>query len=332
MSSGLSYQAPSAAVYRDGPRLLADIGGTNARFALEIGPGAIDYVRVYPCADYPSVVEVIQQFLKDTESGRVHHAAIAIANPVDGDQVRMTNHNWTFSIEATRRALGLDTLCVVNDFSALAMALPKLSGEHWRQFGAGTPRKESPIGLLGPGTGLGVSGLLYDRGHWVPLSSEGGHITFSPVDSRDDIVLRYARQLWSHVSFERVAAGPGLSVIYDALATSRGLSAGQLAPGKITEFALAGDEVANEAVTCFCGILGTLAGNLALTLCAKGGVYVGGGVIQKLDRLFDVETFRQRFEQKGRFESLLKGIPTYLITAEYPAFIGVAAILAERLH
>ncbi|VWB87141.1 bifunctional glucokinase/RpiR family transcriptional regulator [Burkholderia lata] len=332
MSSSLSYQTLSAEVYRDGPRLLADIGGTNARFALEMGPGAIQYIRVYPCAEYPSIVEVIQQYLKDTEIGRVHNAAIAIANPIDGDHVRMTNHNWTFSIEAARRALGLDTLSVVNDFTALAMALTKLSGEQWRQFGAGTPRKESPIGLLGPGTGLGVSGLLYDRGHWVPLSSEGGHTTFSPVDTRDDIVLRYARQLWSHVSFERVAAGPGLSVIYDALATSRGRSATRFAPGQITDLAFAADEVANDAVTCFCGILGTLAGNLALTLCAKGGVYVGGGVIRKLDRLFDVETFRQRFEQKGRFEALLKGIPTYLITAEHPAFIGVAAILAERLH
>lgn len=321
----------TASPYPDGARLLADIGGTNARFALETTPGEIAAVRVYPCAQFAGVVQVIQQYLKDTSVGHVHHAAIAIANPVDGDQIRMTNHDWTFSIEATRRALGLDTLMVVNDFTALAMALPKLSGEHWRQIGDGVPRKDQPIGLLGPGTGLGVSGLLHDRGHWIPLSSEGGHVSFSPIDERDDIILRHARQRWAHVSFERIAAGPGLSVIHDALLDSRGLSTRDCSPSDIVSLAQGGDEAAIETVEAFSGILGTLAGNLALTLGAKGGVFLGGGVIRKMDSQFNVRIFRERFEQKGRFATLLKAIPTYLITAEYPAFVGVAAILTDSL-
>jgi len=127
MSTGVQTKAaPGAGQHADGPRLLADIGGTNARFALETGPGEIGSVQVYPCAEYPGVAEVIKKYLKDMKIGRVNHAAIAIANPVDGDQVSMTNHDWTFSIEATRRALGFDTLLVVNDFTALAMALPRL--------------------------------------------------------------------------------------------------------------------------------------------------------------------------------------------------------------
>ncbi len=313
------------------PWLLADIGGTNARFALEVTRGTIDQIRVYPCTQYPDIVSVMQQYQADTGVAQIRHAVIAIANPVDGDRVCMTNHSWTFSIESTRRTLGLETLLVVNDFTALAMALPKLTGEHWQKIGRGTPRKHGPIGLLGPGTGLGVSGLLNNRGGWVPLSSEGGHMTFSPIDSRDDIVFHYARSLWSHVSFERVASGPGMSIIFDALSVSRGSSPRWLEPGQITDLALAGDEIATETIACFCGILGTLAGNLALILGARGGVYVGGGVAGKLGSIFDTGLFRQRFEQKGRFEDFLKDIPTYQITAEYPAFIGAAEILAAHL-
>lgn len=317
--------------FADGPRLLADVGGTNARFALETAPGVIEPVRSYACNAFPSLVEAIQQYLNDANCDRVSHAAVAIANPVSGDHVKMTNHHWAFSIEATRRNLGLTSLLVENDFTALAMALPRMNGKQWRQIGEGTPCTNSPIGLLGPGTGLGVSGLLYNDGVWIPLSSEGGHVTFSPVDERDDIVLRYARRRWSHVSFERIAAGPGLSVIYDALATALGKPSVNLEPGAIVELASNDDELAREVISCFSGILGTLAGNLALTLGAKGGVFIGGGVARRLDILFDVATFRQKFEQKGRFESMLQAIPTYQITAEYPTFPGVAALLSNRL-
>ncbi|WP_322093988.1 glucokinase [Paraburkholderia bannensis] len=314
--------------FADGPRLLADVGGTNGRFALETAPGAIEPVRSYACNAFPSLVEAIQQYLNDANCDRVRHAAVAIANP---NHVKMTNHHWEFSIEATRRSLGFTSLVVENDFTSLAMALPRMTGKHWRQIGEGTPRTNSPIGLLGPGTGLGVSGLLYSNGDWIPLASEGGHVTFSPVDDRDDLILRYARTRWSHVSFERIAAGPGLSVIYDALATRQGAQAPNLEPGTIVELASNADELARESISCFCGLLGTLAGNLALALSAKGGVFVGGGVARKLGALFDVPSFRQKFEQKGRFESMLRMIPTYQITAEHPTLLGVSALLSNWL-
>ncbi|MFM0046607.1 bifunctional transcriptional regulator/glucokinase [Paraburkholderia sediminicola] len=333
MSTGVQTKAvPGAGQHADGPRLLADIGGTNARFALETSPGEISSVQVYPCADYPGVAEVIKKYLKDTKIGRVNHAAIAIANPVDGDQVSMTNHDWGFSIEATRRALGFDTLLVVNDFTALAMALPGLTDAQRVQVGGGSRRPNSVIGLLGPGTGMGVSGLIPADDRWIALGSEGGHATFAPADEREDIVLQYARKKWSHVSFERVAAGPGIEVIYRALAgRDKKRVAANVDTIEIVKRAMEGEPLAAESVDVFCGILGTFAGNIAVTLGALGGIYIGGGVVPRLGEFFARSSFRKRFEAKGRFEAYLQSVPTYVITAEYPAFLGVSAILAEQL-
>jgi glucokinase len=333
MSTGVKSNAgPGAGQHADGPRLLADIGGTNARFALETGPGEIGQVRVYPCADYPGVAEVIKKYLKDTKIGRVNHAAIAIANPVDGDQVSMTNHDWTFSIEATRRALGFDTLLVVNDFTALAMALPGLTDTQRVQVGGGARRPNSVIGLLGAGTGLGVSGLIPADDRWIALGSEGGHATFAPADEREDLVLQYARKKWSHVSFERVSAGPGIEVVYRALAArDKKRVPTSFDTSEVVKRALEGEPLAAESVDVFCGILGTFAGNMAVTLGALGGIYIGGGVVPRLGEFFERSSFRERFEAKGRFEAYLQSVPTYVITAEYPAFLGVSAILAEQL-
>jgi glucokinase len=329
MSTGVHK---TAAQHADGPRLLADIGGTNARFALETATGEIGQIRVYPGADYPGIAEVMQQYLKDTKVGRVNHAAIAIANPVDGDHVKMTNHDWSFSIEATRRALGFDTLLVVNDFTALAMALPGLTDAQREQVGGGSRRQNSVIGLLGPGTGLGVSGLIPADDRWIALGSEGGHATFSPFDENEDLVTRYARRKFPHVSFERVCAGQGLELIYRAFAERDNVTvADTFTAADVTTRALQGEPLALETVNCFCAILGTFAGNIAVTLGALGGIYIGGGIVLKLGELFHKSPFRERFESKGRFQQYLSGIPTYIITAEYPAFLGVSAILSEQL-
>ncbi|WP_153101142.1 bifunctional transcriptional regulator/glucokinase [Paraburkholderia hayleyella] len=334
MSTGVPTKKAAASLnqHADGPRLLADVGGTNARFALETAPGEMGKVHVYPCAEYPGIAEVIQKFLKDTKVARVNHAAIAIANPVDGDQISMTNHDWRFSIEATRRTLGFDTLLMVNDFTALAMALPGLADSQRAQVGGGIRRAHSVIGLLGPGTGLGVSGLIPADDHWIALGSEGGHASFAPSDEREDLVLRYARRQWPHVSFERVAAGPGIEVIYRALAErdNKRVTA-SLDTAAIVKRGLEGEALASETLDCFCGILGTFAGDIAVTLGALGGIYIGGGVVPRLGERFAQSPFRTRFEAKGRFEAYLRNVPTYVITAEYPAFLGVSAILADQL-
>jgi glucokinase len=223
------------------------------------------------------------------------------------------------------------------------MALPTLDATQRCRIGGGADagpessaasRSNATIGLLGSGTGLGVSGLVSAGGRWVALQSEGGHASFAPSDEREDFILSYARKQWPHVSCERVASGSGIALIYAALAARAAIPhppAQTLDVSAVVERALAGDALGYEALDCFCGILGACAGNLAVTLGATGGVYVGGGVVLRFRDFFLQSSFRQRFEAKGRFEPYLKQIPTYLITAEQPALPGVAALLAERL-
>ena len=324
------------------PRLLADIGGTNARFALELGPGRIAHIEVLSCASHPTLADALRAYLAlppvaetVAGSGAVRHAAIAIANPVLGDMVRMTNHHWEFSIEAMRRECGFDTFVVVNDFEALAMALPWLTESDKVQVGGGAPGVNAPIGLVGAGTGLGVSGLIPGEGDgagWTALRSEGGHVTFSPANDTEIAILQYAWREFEHVSAERLLSGAGVELIYRALAELRGAAEPVLDAPEISRRALTGEcPLCDEVVEAFCGMLGTVAGNLAVTLGAQGGVYIGGGIVPRLGERFARSCFRRRFEQKGRFAGYLAAVPTYVITAEYPAFLGVSAILAERL-
>ncbi|WP_020654459.1 glucokinase [Massilia niastensis] len=322
----------AAGTHTVGPRLLADIGGTNARFALEAGPGQVSGMLTLACADYPRFEDAVRAYLASC-GHEVDHAVIAIANPVDGDAIKMTNHHWTFSIEGARRALGLETLLVVNDFTALAMSLPLLAGSDLVRIGGGTARPGSAIGLVGAGTGLGVSGLVPAGDRWVPLHSEGGHVAFSPMDAREIEVLRYCLQRYDHVSAERFVSGPGLALIHEALADSRGIATPPRTPSEIVARGLESDDaLCRETVDCFCGMLGTVAANLAVTLGAQGGIYIGGGVVPRLGDYFAASPFRHRFERKGRFSAYTAQIPTMLIVAPTPALLGASAILSDHLE
>ena len=317
--------------YPDGPRLLADIGGTNARFALERAPGQFSAVRILACAAYPRFEDAAAAYLAGVGIA-VRHAAIAIANPVDGDAVRMTNHHWAFSTLAAARELGLETLLVVNDFTALAMSLPVLPETDLGKVGGGMARPGAAIGLVGAGTGLGVSGLVPHAGGWTPLHSEGGHVAFAPADEREVAVLRHCWERYSHVSAERLVSGPGLVLIREALAAHQGLVFETLEPAGIVERGLAGDALCLETLECFAGMLGTVAANLAVTLGARGGIYIGGGVVPRLGEWFGRSSFRARFEHKGRFSGYTAAIPTFLITAACPALLGAGRMLADHLE
>lgn len=315
------------------PRLLADVGGTNARFALSTAEGTITAPMVLPCADHTTLESAIRRYLAAQGHPPVRAAAIAIANPVDGDAIRMTNHHWAFSIEATRIALGFDTLLLLNDFTALALALPLLDADEIQAIGGGTRRPNATIGLVGPGTGLGVSGLVRCGDRWQALSSEGGHTSFAPVDDREAAILAIVHCDHLHVSSERLISGPGLVLIHDALRVHHGLPTRAITPAGIAEKAQAGDcAICVETCQVFSGMLGSFAGSLALTLGAFGGVYLGGGVIAGLGTAFDRNFFRTRFEAKGRFAGYLAGIATVQITAANPALRGVAAALANHLR
>ena len=317
----------------ENPRLLADVGGTYARFALEAAPGRFTHIVSLRCAEYPDFHAAVQAYLALLRPIKpALHAAVAIANPVDGDWVRMTNYHWQFSIEQMRERLGLETLVVVNDFTALAMAVPRLAPGDRRQVGGGEPHKRSVIGLLGSGSGLGVSGLIPVDGGWVSLGSEGGHSSLSPCDDNEVTILRYAWRTHSHVSFERLLSGAGLELMYRALAIQAGRPETPLPALEISHRALDGsDAVCVQTVDVFCAILGTAASNLALTLGALGGIYIGGQIVPRLGEVFDRSRFRERFEDKGRFRDYLAAIPTYVITAENTTFAGASAILIAQL-
>ncbi|MBN8506516.1 MAG: glucokinase [Burkholderiales bacterium] len=318
------------------PRLLADIGGTYARFAVEREPGSLECVASLRCADHADFHAAVRAYLDTlpgTEEFRVAHACVAIANPVEGDRVRMTNYHWQFSIEAMRQQLGLDTLVVVNDFTALAQALPRLTRQDRQQVGGGEGMAHQVIGLLGSGSGLGVSGLIPAGDGWIALGTEGGHTSFSPRDEREIAILRHAWREYAHVSFERLLSGPGLALIHRALAEVHGVQAPPRQAPEITQAALEGqDALALETVEVFCALLGTAAGNLAVTLGARGGVFVGGGIVPRLGPLFERSPFRRRFEERGRFSDYVAAIPTYVITAENATFKGASAILEAQLR
>ncbi len=313
-------------------RLLADIGGTNARFALEAGDGRFADIEVLACADYPTLDEAMRAYLGKA-AGRglavasLRHAAIAIANPVEEDRVSMTNHHWSFSIEALRLQQGLATLLVVNDFAALAMSLPHLAADGRERIGGGIELSDRPIGLIGPGTGLGVSGVIPAGGNrWIALAGEGGHVSFAPANREEVAILEALWSEYGHVSAERLLSGMGLELIHWALTGQR------LDAPAITGAALDGSPGdCRRSVDTFCAILGSVAGNVALTLGATGGMYIGGGIVPRLGKLFADSSFRTRFEDKGRLGPYLARIPTYVITEQYPALRGVSAMLSDRV-
>jgi len=316
----------------DRPRLLADVGGTNARFAWQAGAGApITDVGVLPCAEHATLQHAIHTYLSALGRGTPHAVAIAIANPITGDLIRMTNHHWSFSQADVKAAFGFHTLRLLNDFTALALALPDLPAHELRQVGGGTAQPNAAMGLVGAGTGLGVSGLLPDGfGGWVPLEGEGGHVTLPATTPRERLVMDGLIRRYGHASAERVACGQGLLDTFLLLCEADGVTVGTInGAADVTDAALkAGHPQALEALNLFCAMLGSVAGNLALTLGARGGVYVGGGIVPRLGTWFDGSPFRERFEAKGRFQPYLSALPVWVITsAQSPALMGAARAL-----
>ncbi len=312
------------------PRLIADIGGTNARFALLTDESHIVAEQVLPVAQYPSMETAINVYLAQVGGVRPQEAALAIATPITGDYVPFTNYpQWAFSVTALQMALGFKRLVLINDFTALALALPHLTAAEYVAIGGGTAVPETTIGLIGPGTGLGISGLVWSGQRWIPLTTEGGHATFAPTTSLEWEVGQFIHRRFGHVSLERILSGPGLVHLYSALLEldNHADEALVLTPAEITERGLNGTcPTCRRALEMFCAILGSAAGNLALTLGARGGIYIGGGIVPRLGDFFAQSAFRERFEAKGRFRDYLALIPTWVITATHPALRGVAQV------
>jgi glucokinase len=311
--------------------LVGDIGATNARFALVRPDGTTTAPRAYVLDDYPSLISAVDAYLTDeAPPARPRQAVLAVACPVTSDRVALTNHSWTFSIEAVRRHFGLRRLRVVNDLAAHAIAIPRLSEDDRIQIGSGSPVGKAPIGLIAPGTGLGMSALVQTPNGAIPVEGEGGHMTMPPADGRESAVLDLMRKRYDHVSAERLLSGPGLVNLYQALCELGGAPAAPFTPAQITNpRTWDEDPHAREATVMFCAMLGTVAGNLALILGARGGVYIAGGIVPKLGRTFSESGFRARFEAKGRFRGYLAAIPTYVVVRPLSALLGAVTLLAR---
>jgi glucokinase len=312
-------------------RLVADIGGTNARFAL-IAANSLEpeQEKTVRCADYESLEQAVRSYLQESGEPVVREAALDVATNVTGDFVHLTNGPWGFSIEQTRRALDLERLRVVNDFTALALAVPTLRPDELAKIGGGAAVSAMPIGVIGPGTGLGVSGLIPVGQGWVALQGEGGHAAFSPMNEREIGVLRWLQQRYDHVSVERAVSGMGLQNLYHALCAMDGTQPKPLDPNQISTAALSrSDARCMAALEMFCAILGTAAANLVLTLGAQAGCYIGGGIVPQLGGYFAHSAFRARFETAGRFSSYVAAVPTYVILASTPALRGLATLLNQ---
>lgn len=308
--------------------LLGDIGGTNARFALadEAGLGDIAALKV---EDHPDPQAAIRCFL-DGAARMPERAALAVAGPVgEGGTASLTNGPWRFDAARLGAALGLDSVALFNDFQAVAWALPQLAAGDLLQIGGGAAQAGKPLAVLGPGTGLGVAGYLpaLDDSRPRVLVTEGGHVTLAAANRREADIVALLRARFGHVSAERAICGDGLVNLHRVLAELDGRSVPERTAAEIVE---AGDcPVGAAAFDVFCDLLGTVAADLALSLGAEGGVYLGGGILPRVPERFAASGFRRRFEDKGRFSGYLAAIPTWLITHPNPAFLGLWSLARQ---
>ncbi|MEV0387128.1 glucokinase [Nonomuraea sp. NPDC050643] len=310
----------------DLPWLVADIGGTNARFGLVTSLGARpSNVAVLAGADYATLPEAVAAYLAEHAGGaRPGAACLALAGPIDGDRYRLTNSAWAGSV----RDLDVPYARLLNDFEALAVSLPHLEGDDLVSLG-GPPPGHGVKAVLGPGTGLGVGGLVPAEHGWTPVPGEGGHVTIPVVEPREFEVVRALReQGLPHVVAEHVLSGPGLVRLHRALALVNGVTAPDLTASDIV--ARMDDSLCAETIEVFCGLLGNFAGDVALTLGARGGVYLGGGVLPRIVERVRTSDFRTRFEANPDMATYLAAIGTALIVAPQPALTGAAAWLSQR--
>ena len=311
--------------------IIADIGGTNMRVAQVDAQGRIVDTTIYACAEHESLAVVLTDFLtKQQLLGKKINACLAIACPVDKDLIVMTNLPWQFSQIQLKAQLQLNELVLINDFTAIAHAIPHLGEDQKVQIGVGDVITNKPISICGAGTGLGVANLIAVDSGWHSLSGEGGHVDFAPVDAQEIAILQFLLKKYSRVSSEQLLSGLGIEQIYQALSFAKNGEVSELPAKEIAEKALSGScTLCVETLAQFCRILGSFAGNLALTLGSYGGVYIAGGIVPRFIEFFAKSEFRKRFESKGRLSSFNQPIATFVVTEDQPGLLGASAYLSQ---
>jgi glucokinase len=309
------------------PILIGDIGGTNARFSIVLDANSeISEPRIVQTADFVTIDDAIQSAILDRSSIRPNSAVLAVAGPVDGDEIELTNCPWVVKPRRMLANLGLSDIVVLNDFEAQALAVVALGEEHMEKIGGGAPEPDAGRVVLGPGTGLGVAGLIHALRHWIPVPGEGGHMDIGPRTPRDFAVFPHIETIEGRISGEQILCGRGLVNLYRAVARADGKAAPFALPAEVTAAALAKtDPVAEEALALFVTCLGRTAGDLALVFMSRGGVFLTGGIAQKIIPALKAGNFRAAFEDKAPHSALLEAMPVYVITHPLAALLGLAA-------
>ncbi|MEI9405221.1 glucokinase [Mesorhizobium argentiipisi] len=309
------------------PVLIGDIGGTNARFSIVLDANSeATEPQIVQTANFNTIDEAIQAAVLDRSSIRPNSAVLAVAGPVDGDEIPLTNCPWIVKPRQMLANLGLDEVVVLNDFEAQALAVVALGEEHMEKIGGGTPEPHASRVVLGPGTGLGVAGLIYALNHWIPVPGEGGHMDIGPRTPRDFAVFPHIDKLEGRISGEQILCGRGLVNVYRAVARTDGKPTPLTTPAEITAAALAKtDAVAEEALELFVTCLGRTAGDLALVFMGRGGVFLTGGIAQKIVPALKEGNFRAAFEDKAPHSAMMREMPVYVITHPLAALLGLAA-------
>lgn len=309
------------------PILIADIGGTNARFAIVVDafaePKTFESIKT---ADYESLDAAIQAHVLDRTSLIPRAAVLAVAGPTDGNEIDLTNNDWVVKPNEMLEKFGLQNIIVLNDYEAQALAVVALDTEHLKPIGRGSKDDRGNCVVIGPGTGLGVAGIIHAANTWVPVAGEGGHVDLGPQNERDAEIFPHLEKIGGRVSGEQVLCGRGLVNLYRAIAAANGQSPKCSTPEEITAAATNGaDETVAETISLFCEYLGRVAGDLALVFMAKGGIYLTGGITQKIMPIFDEKRFRSAFENKAPHTAIIADMPTFAILHEQAPMAGLTA-------
>ncbi|MGS0535463.1 glucokinase [Pseudoalteromonas sp. SaAl2] len=316
------------------PILVADIGGTNARFALitafkpELNQFVIEHNITFPSADFASLEAALAHYLSQVSHIKPTRACLAVAGPIKAGQVHLTNLGWHFSVDQVKAEFNFAQLEVINDFAAFAYAAPYLDLKQNITVKAGQADTDATIAVMGPGTGFGAASLVRSSQGSAVLSCEAGHISLAAVNELDSQLINELRKQLAHVSVETVFSGPGISHLYQAMAAVKGVEAKNLTAAQISELANSGEcSVCDATLNQFCDWIGSVAGDLALTFGALGGVFIGGGILPRMQARLLASRFVERFTAKGIMSQYVGQIPVTLVTQDNIPLIGAAACL-----
>lgn len=301
--------------------LIADIGATTTRCAVATpGRRKTEHLKVMANSDFESADDVLGGYLASLPS-KPASGALAIAAPIDGDEVRMSNRNWSFNRLKLGSCLGLERLEIINDFHAVACALPLIGNKDRAEVGVASAYRRGNRAVLGPGSGLGVGAWIDHGNKGIPLTGEGGHVTLAGRDEQEDSIIARLRERYGHCSAERVLSGPGIIALHSAMHDGEMKTSREITTGTV-------DPKCRATMEQFYRFLGTVSADLAVTSGAYGGLYIAGGIVPANIEQIQASTFRERFEDKGRYRGYMQAIPTYVITDPMPGLTGLTAYIA----